>query len=392
MSFPPTFIDALPFPGTHCYGGAMNSKTLLYASLAVIGIGTIGIIAHPGASTPVERYTLMPDSAVSGEALRGAIDPIFADSDMGETRALLVLHNGRMVAERYAPGYGPDTKLLSWSVGKTVTAVLVGLMVSDGRLALDSPAPVPAWAQTGDPRGAITLRELLSMSSGLAHVEASDPIARTDTARMLFTDGAQDMAAFAEGKPLADPPGSTFTYSTATTTILSDIMTRMLTDSSDPEIRRAAMMRFVDGRLKEPVGLPSLTPEFDARGTMIGGSIMHMTPRDYATLGEFLRNRGRSKNGQQILSARWIDFMRTPSPRNPAYGGHVWLNREGKGDALFPGKAPASLFGCVGHNGQYILVSPGQGLTVVRLGISTDEQRVPLRDALARLVRLFPQG
>jgi CubicO group peptidase (beta-lactamase class C family) len=367
----------------------MNSKSRLRATLAMTVLAFLAA-AGPADSLPTTRYTITPDAAVGPDTLRTAIDPIFA-SEMGQTRALIVLHNGRIVAERYAQDFNPGTPLPAWSITKTVTAVLVGLMVSDGRLSLDAPAPVPAWNQPGDPRGAITLRQLLTMSSGLDHVEDGDPIDRTDTARMLFTDGAQDMAAFAEGKPLADEPGNHFSYSSATSVILSDLITRMLTDDADPAARQAAMMRFIDGRLKAPVGLASLTPEFDARGTMIGGSILHMTARDYARFGEFLRNRGRA-NGRQILSERWIDFMTSPSRRNPGYGGHLWLNRPGAEDALFPGKGPSSLFGCVGHNGQYILVSPRQNLTIVRLGVSTAAQRVPLRAALARLVERFPRG
>lgn len=366
----------------------MNSKTRFRATFAMAMPILIGS-ATPGIGADTARYTLMPDGSVSGDALRAAITPIFDDSEMGQTRALLILHDGRMVAERYAPGFGPDTKLLSWSMAKSVTAVLVGLLVSDGRLSLDAPAPVPAWSQPGDPRGTITLRQLLNMSSGLDHIEDGEPVANADTIRMLFTNGAQDMAGYAEAKPLAHKPGSSFNYSTATSMILSDIVTRSLTDSADPEARRAAMMRFIDERLKAPLGLASLTPEFDARGTMIGGSIIHMTARDYARFGEFLRNRGRA-DGRQLLSDRWVHFMTTPSPLNPAYGGQVWLNRQSEETTLFPGKGPKSLFACVGHNGQYILMSPSQGLTIVRLGVSTSEERQPLRQALGRLVELFP--
>jgi CubicO group peptidase (beta-lactamase class C family) len=345
-----------------------------------------------GTASPAQDagfYKVTPDSAASETALRSAVDAIFDAEDMGSTRALLVLHDGRIVAERYAPGFGPDNRLVSWSMAKTVTAVLIGLLVSDGRLALDAPAPVPAWSQPGDPRGAITLRQLLTMSSGLDHVESGQPLAAADTNRMLFVDGAQDWAGYAEAKPLADPPGSAFRYSTATTMILADIATRMLTDSEDPDRRRAAMTTFIDGRLKAPAGLASLTPEFDARGTLGGGSFMHMTARDYARFGEFLRNRGRAQ-GRQVLSERWVSFMTTPSRTNPAYGGQLWLNREGPASELFAGEGPTSVFGCVGHNGQYILVSPSQRLTVVRLGISTGEERVPLRHALARLMAQFP--
>lgn len=346
------------------------------------------------AADPEPLYRVSSSAVVSEPALRGAIDRLFDPSETGQTRALIVLRDGAVVAERYAPGFAPDTKLLSWSIGKSVTAVLVGLMVADGRLALDSPVPVAAWSQPGDPRGRITLRQLLQMTSGLAHEEDGDPIETGDTVRMLFTEGAQDMRAFAEAKPLAHEPGRAFSYSTASSIILVDLMTRMLTQSADPDTRRRAMQTFIDGRLKAPGRLASLTPEYDAAGTMIGGSMIHMTARDYARFGELLRLHGRSPDGHQILPEKWVDFMRTPSRRNPAYGAHLWLNREdsrGRGNALMPGEAPDSLFGCVGHNGQYILVSPAQRLTVVRIGMSPEkDQRAAVKAALAKLMGLFP--
>lgn len=341
--------------------------------------------------TPARYRTLESSTGVSTAELASGIDPLFNTEIVGETQALIVMRDGKVVAERYGAGIGPNTLLLSRSLGKTVTAALIGLMVSDGRLALDSLVPVDAWAQPGDPRGAITLRNLLQMTSGLQHDEDADPLYATDTVRMLMTDGAQDMAAFAEAKPLMHSPGSRFVYSTADTMILCDLMTRMLTDSVHPQARRDAMMEFVRGRLMKPAGLASLTPEFDARGTMIGGAMMHMTARDYARFGEFLRNSGRV-NGHQVLSARWVAFMTSPSPRNPAYGGHVWLNRDGDDTPLFPGRASKGLFAAIGRHGQYILVWPSRRLVVVRMGITSAEQRPELRSALATLVERFPAG
>lgn len=366
----------------------LKTKKPVRASLAALTLLALGS-AVPIAGQEQGLYTVSAPQSVDEATLRAAIDPMFDDSEMGETRALLVLRDGDVIAERYAPGYGPDSLFLSWSVAKTITAVLVGLLVSDGRLVLDDPAPVAPWGQAGDPRGAITLRQLLQMRSGLEHIESGDPLAQADTIRMLFLDGASDMGAYAEAKPLAHKPGTTFDYSTATSVILSDMMTRALTDSADPKVRRDAMMQFVTGRLIQPVGLNSLTPEFDAAGTMIGGSIMHATTRDYAKFGEFLRNRGRAE-GRQVLSPRWVDFMTAPSARHEGYGGHLWLNRNAAADTLFPDAAPASVFAAVGHHGQYIIVAPSKRLTIVRLGVSTTEQRVPLRAALARLIDVFP--
>lgn len=322
-------------------------------------------------------------------AIKAKADALFADaSDVGETRALYVLRDGKPIYERYGEGFGPNSKLISWSMAKSITAVLAGIMVSDGQLSLDSPAPVAAWERSGDPRGAITLRNLLHMASGLEHVETGNPVWEGDTVDMLFGAGAQDMASFAEAKPAAARPGELFNYSSATSVILSDILTDTLTPSQNPDARREAMREFIQGRLAEPLGMTSLTPEFDAHGTMIGGSIMHATARDYAKFGEFLRNRG-VVNGQRLLPETWMRFMLSPSPNDAGYGGHIWLNRSrpaGADAALWPDRGPNDLFACIGHQGQYIIVSPSQRVTVVRLGITRDDEFPALRRHLADLL------
>ena len=144
-------------------------------------------------------------------------------------------------------------------------------------------------------------------------------------------------------------------------------------------------------RLFEPVGMKSMVPEFDARGTLLGSSLMHGTARDWAKFGEFLRNGGAVK-GAQVVPRGWIEFMTTPSPRNPGYGAQVWLNRpQPSGESvLFPGRAPASAFACVGHLGQYVFVSPRQKLTVVRLGMTNGADRPELIRRLGDVAALFP--
>lgn len=353
------------------------------------------------ASAPVTEDEMPPvgvyrgDSAVSVYSIGRAVEPLFdreAYPAMGETRAVIVLHNGHLLAERYAPGFGPKTPLISWSLAKTVTALLVGVMVSDGRLALDDPVPLPDWQAPGDPRGAITLRQMLHMASGLQHTETQGPPENTDALRMLVGDGAADQARYAEAKPLAARPGSRFTYSSADTLILADMMTRLLTQSRKPDDRRQAMQDFLTERLAKPVGLAGLTPEYDAAGTMLGGAMMHMTARDYAKIGELLRNKGRGRGGREIVPAAWIDFMTTPSPVNGGYGGQLWLNRPGAEHNLFVGRASHRLFAAVGLRGQYIIVSPTQNLVIVRLGVSSEEELPALKDALVRIVQLFPEG
>jgi CubicO group peptidase (beta-lactamase class C family) len=365
----------------------MNRKIIAVASGALaLGIGLAGL--WPRVAATVAAPT--PPSWPEAQGVIAPIDALFADREaMGETRALLVLRDGKPIYERYAPGYGPDSKLISWSMAKSITAVMIGFLVADGRLALDAPAPVAAWQRPGDPRGGITLRHLLHMSAGLEHVEAVDPAWEGDTVAMLFGDGAVDMAGFAEAKPPVAKAGERYNYSSATSVILSDIIADTLAPGGNAAARRTAVLDFLRGRLIEPTGMTSLTPEFDAAGTMIGGSIMHATARDYAKFGELLRNGG-VVDGQRLLPQSWIDFMRTPAPADGGYGGHIWLNRPrpaGEGVALWPQRGPNDLFAAIGHQGQYIAVSPSQQLTVVRLGISTDTQIPNVRDNLAALMR-----
>ena len=331
---------------------------------------------------------------VSRRKLARAVDALFTAEGVGETRAVVVMHKGRIVAERYADGFSRETRMVSWSMAKTVTAVMIGMLVSDGRLRLDESAPVPVWQRAGDPRGEITLRQLLQMRSGLRHVETADPVFDSDTVRMLFLDGRDDMAAYAEAQPLEAEPGRAFEYSSATTVILSDIAARALTESRDPGVRRRVVSDYLHTRLFDPLGMTSMQPEFDATGTLIGGSLMHGTARDWARFGEFLRHGG-TVGGAQIIPRVWIEFMTRPSPRNRGYGAQVWLNRpqpEGESEVLFPDDAPASLFAAIGHMGQYLIVSPDQDLTVVRLGKTGDAERAALRQRLADLVKLFPRG
>jgi CubicO group peptidase (beta-lactamase class C family) len=207
---------------------------------------------------------------------------------------------------------------------------------------------------------------------------------------MLFLDGRDDMAAYAENQPLESEPGRKFEYSTASSVILADLAARVLSPAPDPESRRRAVAEYLRTRLFEPAGMKSMLPEFDRAGTLIGGSLIHGTARDWARFGEFLRHKG-SVKGAQIMPRQWIDFMVTPSPREAQYGAQIWLNRRATNGepALFPDRGPKDLFACVGHLGQYVLVSPSSGLTVVRLGKTQDDQRALVVDRLADIVALY---
>lgn len=355
----------------------------------------IGCDGGTDAPAPPSAAALAAVSAKPGvarERLARAVDRLFAD-EVGETRALIVMRGGEIVAERYGEGFDRDTRLLGWSMAKTITGAMIGLLVSDGRLRLNESAPVPAWQRSGDPRGEITLRQLLQMRSGLRHTEASDPAEQSDEVRMLFLDGRDNMAAHAEAQPLEAEPGKTFEYSSATTVILADLAARALTESRDPAVRGRLVADYLRTRLFEPIGMRSMVAEFDAAGTFVGSSMVHGTARDWARFGEFLRHGG-AVRGAQVVPRGWIDFMRTPSPRNPGYGAQLWLNRpqaDGR-EVLFPETVSRNAFACIGHRGQYVFVSPDQRLTVVRLGKSDDHQRDALRRRLGEIVALFPQS
>lgn len=350
----------------------------------------------PLVKTAEELDYISDSSSIKKARLDRVVAPLFEDPAMSETRAVIVMHRGEVIAERYGEGYDEDTRFISWSMAKSFTGALIGFLVSDGRLVLDDPAPVPAWQRSGDPRGDITLRHLIHMSSGLDHTEVPEEGGKTlyqaDTNRMLFTDGAEDMAGYAEARPPEAQPGEKFEYSTATSMILADIITRTLTNSKDPAVRRQAADRFIRGRLLEPLGMDGTYFEYDANGTFLGGSIIQATARDYATFGEFLRHKG-AKKGAQHLPVNWVNFMRTSSENDPAYGGHIWLNKkrpEGRGQVLFPDNGPDTIFAALGHLGQQIVVSPDQKLTVVRLGKTQDDVLAPVHAQIGEIMSVFP--
>lgn len=371
-----------------------RALALLPAPLLLLMVAGCGA-RHDAAPPPLSAAALSAVTQAPGvkrEPLARAIDDLFADSAAGETRAVVIFSGGRIVAERYGPGYGPQTRLIGWSMSKSITGVLIGLLVADGRLRLDESVPIPAWQRSGDPRGEITLRQLLQMRSGLRHTEGGTPAYTSDEVRMLLLDGRDNMAAYAEAQPLEAEAGAKWEYSSATSVILADVAARALSDSMDPARRRQAVAEYLQTRLFGPLAMGSMVPEFDAAGTLIGSSLIHGTARDWGRFGEFLRNGGAVK-GAQVLPRGWIEFMTRPSPRNPGYGAQLWLNRPQANGAveLLPGRAPQSLFACIGHLGQYVLVSPEQGLTVVRLGKSDGPQRPVVLTHLASIVRLFPK-
>jgi CubicO group peptidase (beta-lactamase class C family) len=318
-----------------------------------------------------------------GQAPAGAVAYVEAalsaesTAALGETNAVVVVQGGRLILERYAPGFGPDITCRSWSMAKSITQALVGLLVGDGLIEIHAPADVPEWQGAHDPRGAITLDHLLRMSSGLTFVEDYVPNHPSDVITMLFGEGKDDMAAFAAAFPLAHPPGSFFAYSSGTTNIVSRCAARAL--GAD----RPAFEAYMRERLFDPLGMASADPRFDAAGTFIGSSYCFATPRDFARFGRLYLQDG-VWEGRRLLPEGWVDYARTPTYQQPGgdidgpYGAHWWLDLVGQGS-----------FSAQGYEGQYIVVSPASDLIIVRHGATPAEKQPALKAWIRDLATLF---
>lgn len=314
-----------------------------------------------------------------------ALAPLFAPA-LGDTRAALIVRDGRVVAKRYAPGYSDANRFISWSMAKTVTAMLVGALVTDGRLRLDDPAPLAEWRTPGDPRGRITLRHLLNMSSGLRHTEVGAPIEASDTNQVEFVWGTDGMAAAAIAQPLEAAPGTKWEYSTLTADILAEIVTRALTPSRDPRVRARAYQAFAQARLFGPAGITSAVMDFDGAGTQVGGSLIYMTLDDWGRFGQLLID-GRAVDGAPVIAPAWLDTMRRPAATTGGYGAQTWLNRPPAPGAppLYPG-APQSTVSAEGHLGQHVVAVPEARLVVVRLGNTREDNIEANHRAIGQII------
>jgi CubicO group peptidase (beta-lactamase class C family) len=321
------------------------------------------------------------------------LDRLFGD-DQGEVRATLLMRDGAVMSKRYAPGYSDANRFISWSMAKSVTAVLVGELVADGKLSLDTPIPFAEWQKPGDPRATITLRQMLHMETGISHSEVGEPVHNSDTNQALFVQATGGAAAYELAKPLEARPGAKYEYNSLTSLLLSELITRTLTNSTDAIVRANAYKAFAEERLFKPAGITSAVFDFDGAGTQIGGSIIYMTLDDWGRLGQLLLE-GKGADGSEAITPDWLTFMRTPAPTNANYGGQIWLNRignPGSDQVLFPGTGPSSLFSAVGHLGQWVIVSPEQRLVLVRLGKTQDDKLGPVNTALSKVVASIPES
>lgn len=329
--------------------------------------------AHPEA-VPWPTGDLMPQGPLPANIdmakIRSAVDKLFVESNPKKklrTRALLIVYDGRLIVERYGPGITKDTRLLGWSMTKSITNAIVGILVKKGKLSLKEPVPVPEWQKKGDPRRAITLDELLRMSSGLEWVESYTDRPVSDVNIMLFLK--PDMGAFAASKPLAARPDTVWLYSSGTTNIISRLIRQVLGS-------REAYWEFPRRELFNKIGMRSAIWETDASGTFIGSSYLYATARDYARFGLLYLNDG-VWQGERILPEGWVAYSTTPTPDAPEgqYGAHFWLNGgkdSNPADRRFP-RLPGDAFFAEGYQGQAIAVIPSRKLVVVRLGMTYDD-------------------
>ena len=297
-------------------------------------------------------------------------------------RAVVVVHNGRIKAERYANGFSADTPLLGWSMTKTVTAAIIGTLVKDGKLTVDKKELFEPWK--ADARKDISLADLMAMSSGLEFNEDYGDV--TDVTRMLYLE--PDMAGFAEAKPLAGDVGKLWSYSSGTTLMLS----RIWQDALGEPAKALAWPRTA---LFAPLGMTSAVLETDENGTFVGSSYLYATARDWARFGQFLLQDG-TWNGTQILPAGFVSWMREEVPASKGeYGkGHLWLRGSDAGvapgtdpDAGFD--LPEDAFWMLGHDGQSVAIIPSKKLVVVRLGLTPSKlgyKAQELVEALAKAV------
>jgi CubicO group peptidase (beta-lactamase class C family) len=304
---------------------------------------------------------------VSRNKLALAVDNAFSEENANsqkKTKALIVVYDGRMIAERYATGFSADTALSGWSLAKSVTNALVGILVFQGKLSIDQPVPIPEWSGTGDPRKAITLDHLLRMSSGLKFDETNGPFV-SDVNRMLLR--SRDAAAYALATPLIYEPGSHWQYSSGTTNIISRIIRDSVGDST------AEYHAFPRKILFDKIGMTGAIMEVDAAGTFVGSSFIYATARDWARFGLLYLQDG-VWNGERILPPGWVSYSTRPTPaaQSRPYGAHFWLNRgDMASDESKPfEKLPPDTFYASGYEGQNVVIIPSRKMVIVRLGLT----------------------
>lgn len=347
------------------------------------------------ATTPWPAGDLLPGAAdarlppeIDAGKLAAAVDAAFTPEE-SLTSAFVVTHRGRLVAERYRPGITAATPLESWSMGKSLAATLVGVLIAQGDLALDAPAPFPEWQHPGDPRRAIRVQDILQMSSGLRSRAPQDPDFDPGgpyADHFYLYTGRVDACAWAASRPLQWPPGTVGRYRNVDPVLAACLLRRAV------EARGENPLTFPQRALFDRIGIRTAVLETDPHGNFLLQGYEFLSARDWARLGILYLQDG-VWNGERILPPGFVRFVSTVAPawaadRNPVYGGFFWIN----GLGTFPG--PRDAYYMAGSGGQHVYIVPSHDLVVVRIGHSRGQAEgvTAFRRALGLLLDAVPAG
>ena len=325
-------------------------------------------------------------AGVDAAALQAASDWAFdRESPHQVTLSLLVVHDGQIVHERYADGVDMTTRTRTWSTAKSIASTLIGMLVDDGKLALDEPLgfdflPEEAAAAETDPRSAITLRHALNMSTGLQTVDNGGQEYAVGSG-MSYWAGASSVEG-ARRRALIREPGANWDYENYDTLLAVYAMKRAL--GSEKKYQE-----FPRKRLLDPIGMRNTLLSTDRFGDFILSSQVYTNARDLARFGLLYLQDG-VWNGERLLSEDWIDFVRTPAPstadRGNFYGGQFWLVPDERKDV------PRDAYSTAGNRGQYVVIVPSHDLVIVRRGLDWGRQGFDRWDMTREVVKAFPRG
>ena len=320
-------------------------------------------------------------SYIDGNALRAASDWSFDRASPEQvTLSLLVVHHGQIIHERYAPGVDMTTRTRTWSTAKSIASTLIGMLVDDGKLALDAPLGYdffPDAAAGRDPRAGITLRHVLNMSSGLEPVDNGGREYAIGSG-LSYWAGSSSVTG-ARSRALIREPGANWDYENYDTLLGVYAMKRALGSEQ-------AYREFPRRRLLDRVGMRNTLVSTDRFGDFVLSSQVYTNARDLARFG-LLYLRGGVWNGERIISEEWIDFVRAPAPSTAEtgnfYGGQFWLVPDGRNDV------PKSAYATSGNRGQFVVIVPTHDLVIVRRGLDYGRQGFDRWDMTREVLRAF---
>ena len=349
-------------------------------------------VVEPATVYPGKDWARAPLPASAEAQVQALIDEAMSRelSDlMGESRQIVVIHKGQLVAEAYREGFTPETKLVSWSMAKSITQALVGRAVQEG-LIDDIDAPTPSPWRGDDPRAAITWRQWMTMSDGLEYDEITSPdLLSNDAVQMLFGAGRSNVIEYIEKLPQVHEAGTHWNYSSAAFNVMSRAIFGLVGDG--------AMPAWLQETLFTPLGMDA-QPEFDAAGTFIGGAYVYASARDFARFG-YLYLRDGVWEGERLLPEGWVELATTALEGSDTnvYGAGWWITPPEGETPTHPQSAksgPYDAFRADGNQGQTIWVVPSKDLVIVRLGLMSNggENWPTLLEWNQKVARAFPDA